>query len=232
MASDKSIFCFHGVRSFMQIFGSDDPHLRVEPSWFYEWLDKAVNHYGVENMVVTFDDAYRDVMTPAVTSSNLGIRTIVFVPGYHVDSRIPGVPYDIMGSADLIFIGKMGVEIGAHGWSHRPWSELGEDLFKDEAGDSLSFVEGINSAIFSEESDMVVRSIKKIPVAPPHGDYSVFQYTWLMDRGYVEDVYGTVLYPALDSSGSPYMGIPRILSSMAGYTDEPNFKTKKWPWEE
>lgn len=220
------VFCFHSIRSVLQA-DKYDSEIRVEPTWFYSWLKKSKECYGYENMIVTFDDAYRDSMIPAIISAKLGIRTIVFVSSYHIGSYIPKVPYEVMTSTELMYLLENKVELGSHGWTHTSFSRLGRCTFENEVLESLKDIQQLKLAAYFANLDKDPPKMSdKIPIAPPHGEYTIDQYKWLKALSDIEDVYGTVLPPVGN------MGIRRLLCSEKGYVEDPSFETKLWPWEE
>ncbi len=219
------VFCFHSVRTHPEV-----PHasawpserhyheyvnnLRVEPSWYYEFLRRAIDYWGAENITITFDDAYRDVMVPAMYSKSLGIRTIVFTATDTIGKGLYFSPLDTMSWVELKWISRAeGVEIGHHGCSHIPWSCV---------ADNHAFGE------IRAGADALSERLPGVPftLAPPHGSYTKDQYEFAIACGFTE-VFGTVLYPA------GHFGTKRLLANMSGYRDSiaPGSDGIPWPWE-
>lgn len=233
--NEKYTFCFHSVRSMSQIpllLDKDEQYsfkLRVEPSWFYEWIQRATDYYGPSNLCITFDDAYRDSMIPAITCASLGVRTIMFVPTKFIGGYLRYIPMEIMDEAELIHLGKSCVELGSHGHSHVPFTHLGRYSLEEEVRESLAILEGLYLKIDNSTDDS---ELHRFSLAPPHGVYTVDQYHWFTDMGLIKEVYGTVVWPTKDSSGERTgYGTPRLLASMDGYCSSSDWKTVQWPWE-
>jgi len=138
------VFCFHSIRTLPEVppasawpsekhYHEYVKNLRVDPSWYYAFLKKAVAHWGSENLTITFDDAYRDVLVPALQAKHMGIRTIVFTSTDMIGKGLYYSPIDTMTWPELGYLhGSGGVEIGHHGCSHIPWSGLSEGFVRGE----------------------------------------------------------------------------------------------------
>lgn len=221
----KRIICLHSVLSRIAVpYGSvwQDRNeyvesLRVEPDWFYEFVDQAEKYWGKENLAITFDDGFMDNLVPAVHCALRGIETWVFVPFQHVGKLVPGTPLPMLGWKELEFLSWSGVGIGSHGCTHLEWSTLSARGVRDEISASLEACKKLQKL-----------SKKKYPlsIAPPHGTYTRDQYKEALDIGF-QEVYGTVKSPA----GT--FGVRRLLGNCWGFVEEDSTKYEEhpWPWE-
>jgi len=209
------VFCFHSVRGRLAIppaiqWQSQKLHeeftekLTVNSSWFFDWLDAAKKSY--EGLVVTFDDAFADVMVPALFSAKMGIRTIVFVPTAHVGKMFPYSPYRVMSNSELRYIAAMGVELGSHGHTHVPWTELPTDDVAMEMSISKKLLDPVLEGLTNRQEEMVI--------APPHGKFGPLHVTLARNAGFKE-IFGTYLYP-VEMDGA----VARCLANMEGYLNE------------
>lgn len=222
------VFCFHSIRTLPEVppasawpsekhYHEYVKYLRVDPSWYYAFLTKAIDHWGSENITLTFDDAYRDAMVPAMHARTRDVRTIIFTSTDMVGKGLFYSPLDTMNWPELQWANSYGkVEIGHHGCSHIPWSGL-----------SQNHVEGEIRA-GSEAMGEMIRGESRI-LAPPHGDYTKEHYEYARNHGF-DEVFGTILYPV------GHYGTARSLANMTGYLD-PHAETLDgcfvpWPWEE
>lgn len=218
------VFCFHSVRPTLaippatawpsyELYAEFKDHLTVEKGWFYDWLPKAKEHWGPE-LVVTFDDAFRDVMVPAIWSAiKHEIRTIVFVPTCHMGQVFPYAPYDVMDGSEIGFLSGQGVEIGSHGHRH-------EDMRKVQIG----VIEGALS--MSKEILEGLTGKRVRAMAPPHGHFDERLVRLAKEIGY-EEVHGTNLHSAGKVPGT----VGRWQADMNGYRDLDGVE-HLWPWEE
>jgi peptidoglycan/xylan/chitin deacetylase (PgdA/CDA1 family) len=78
-------------------------------------------------VLVTFDDGYSDLLTEALpVLRERGIPAVAFAVAGHVggtnewDHEIGARALDLAGADDLLMLAEHGIEIGAHGYSHRP----------------------------------------------------------------------------------------------------------------
>ena len=224
----KAVFCFHSVLSQPAVpegrmWPSDEAykqylnHLRVEPDWFYSFVSQAVDYWGLNNIVMTFDDAYLDTVIPAFHCALKGVRTIVFVPITHVGSKVPGTPLPMMGWRELDFLSRSGVEIGSHGCTHIEWDTLSDKGVHDELVASLA-------ACRSIQKDRKKKT--PISIAPPHGTYSVEQHKLALSLGF-DEFFGTVKYPVGNR------GVRRRLANCRGYitSDDSPVVEHLWPWK-
>jgi len=211
---EMRVFCFHSVRGRLAIppaiqWQSQKFHeefsekLTVSPSWFFDWLDAAVKMWKDE-LVVTFDDAFSDVMVPAMLSAKMGIRTIVFVPTAHIGKVFPYAPYRVMSNVELRYVAAMGVELGSHGHNHVSWLEMPIDDVRMEMEVSRKLIQPLVAGLDQQT----------LTIAPPHGKFLPEHIRMTVDSGF-GGVFGTHLYP-VEAEGAT----PRCLANMEGYLNE------------
>ena len=85
-------------------------------------------------VALTFDDAYEgfaEVVLPILASHH--VRATVYVPVAHIGDKAtwltepPAAGARVMSWASLYDVARSGVEIGSHGWDHRPMDVLNPD---------------------------------------------------------------------------------------------------------
>lgn len=219
---EQVAFCFHSVRPTLAIppasaWPSQELHaemvknLHVEPEWFYEWVKKAVEHWGSENLTVTFDDGFRDTLLPAIwCAQRHKVRTIVFVPTAHIGQLFPYAPYDVIGGQEIAYLAGQGVEIGSHGHQHRDMRRMGKGVVEASLGISKEILDSLTPK-------------GTTTFAPPHGQLTQAMVESANAMGMVE-VFGTTLFPA-----GHYGSRERLNANMDGMRDAGG--EKPWPWE-
>lgn len=216
-------FCFHSVRAPLAIpmagWADDETYaafrdiLTVSPEWFYEWLPQAKEHWKDE-LVVTFDDAYRDAMVPALMATQRHkIRTIVFVPTAHIGKPFPRTPYDVMHGSELAYLAGLGVELGSHGHDHRDMRRLPRGLAESHLALSAEILTHLGSQ-------------PKV-FAPPHGHLNRMLVEIANELPYPMALWGT----NIDLAGKLPGSAARALADEHGYVDYDGH-SHLWPWEE
>lgn len=213
-------FCFHSVRSRLQVppaaawrsereFIDGEGVQSVHPEWFELWCRKMKTVCG-DNFVVTFDDAYRDCLIPAIRAVGMGIRVIIFVPTAHVGQLFPYAPYDVMTWDEILFAADNGVEIGSHGHRH-------DDMTKMSAFGYEDFCTSVN---------ILRRRVKYCNVfAPPHGHFN-FALANAAERFGIE-LWGTYLNSMDHDLSSRECVSFRCLADQDGFLDGEG-NPKKW----
>jgi peptidoglycan/xylan/chitin deacetylase (PgdA/CDA1 family) len=137
------------------------------------FTDTVLASDGRRRMAITFDDAFRSVLTLGLPIlRELGVRGTVFVPTGHVGGlpmRWPGIdewtggPYerDLVGCAwdEIAELADAGWEIGSHTRSHSRLTTLSDNEVRTELVDSKG-----------ECEDRLGRPCRSL--AYPYGDYS------------------------------------------------------------
>jgi peptidoglycan/xylan/chitin deacetylase (PgdA/CDA1 family) len=205
-------FCFHSVMA--KTAASPEGHWvssesyvagvgvqSVHPEWFNDWCGMAHNRWG-DDLVVTFDDGFRNVLVPAVRCVGFGIRTIVFISTAYIGGRFPYSPYEVLTEDELLFLAEHGVEVGSHGYTH-------EDMRVLKHGGRWEFIRSL---------EILGNILGKVPTvfAPPHG---------LFDMELIEEVkrhkgcelWGTHICKECMLPSDPVY--PRALADMDGYID-------------
>ena len=223
------VFCFHSIRSSMALPASSawadiNVHhlykhtILVEPSWFHCFITNAIRAWGVENFVVTFDDAYADCLEPAMFSASQGVETIIFAPTAHLGQFIHGVPLRVMGVHELILAMRSGVQIGSHGSKHVDWRRLSEEEVSGELWLSTNALRQLRiSANKSTDGAYLL--------AAPYGSFDLNHIELAESLGF------TGFYGTLDNRGSNKV-ITRCLANMDGYIEDKEGGLRLWPWEE
>lgn len=108
--------------------------------WRGVTLAEMLDRPAPDHVVITFDDAYADVLEQAVPIMlDLGWRASIYVPTSHIGARATwlGSPVEsnrpIMGAADLRMLDASGFEIGSHSHRHPqldllPAGELDDEI--------------------------------------------------------------------------------------------------------
>jgi peptidoglycan/xylan/chitin deacetylase (PgdA/CDA1 family) len=216
------VFCFHSVRqggslppaAFWKdadVYKMFQEHASVDWYWFFKFIPKAIAHWGKENLVITFDDAYSDVFVPALYCRELGVRVIIFVPTAHIGDFIDGVPLEVVSESDIGGLLRHDVEFGSHGHNHLDWSSLADEQVEQQLISSRSIIYSLKK----ESSPFLL--------APPHGKFNLQNISDASDLGFTE-IYGT-----LDNRGSEKV-IRRCLADMNGYVEDSEVGLVPWPW--
>lgn len=108
-------------------------------------------------VVLTFDDAYRDLCAHALpVLSQHGFAATIFVPSGHIggtnawDAAATRTPHRIMTAEEIREAARSGVEIGSHGRMHLDLTQAGDAELDDELQGSKTDLERlIGSAITS-----------------------------------------------------------------------------------
>lgn len=161
-------------------------------------------------MVVTFDDAFRDVLVPAVYIASKGVRTIVFVPTAHIGQLFPYSPYDVMTGQELAYLAGQGVELGSHGHQHRDMRRMTQNVRLGSLEMSKEILESLGAKVKA--------------FAPPHGHMDKELIRDALDSGLFKEVFGTLLYPA-----GHHGSFTRNPANMSGYMT--GVGEGSWPWE-
>lgn len=99
----------------MAYLHSHDYHpVSLDQLYAYVTRDEAL---PVRPLVLTFDDGYRDTYDIALPIlKKYGFKSVMFLPGHQVGSRF--------STAELQDMKQAGMEICAHGFSHRPLNKM------------------------------------------------------------------------------------------------------------
>lgn len=225
--TQNKVFCFHSLRTAASIPASASwqdyeiytmyrDHLCVAPSWFFGFVDKAIDYFG-DGIEITFDDAYEDIWYAAMYAVGKGLKTTIFVPTAHIGGHLPGIPIRVMTFQELSFLAKCGINLGSHGHSHIRWPQYSkEEVFRDMAC-SVEILQSIRSCLFGA-------SISNMDIAPPHGDFEKVHYD-LAKSLQLNNFYGTI-----NSYRVPGV-TTRCLADMTGYIEKEEDGLQTWPWQ-
>lgn len=216
-------FCFHSVRHPhsvpLQGWDTDETYiafrdiLTVSPEWFYDWVPRAREVWGNE-LVITFDDAYRDVLIPAcIARQKYRVRTVVFVPTAHIGKAFPRTPYDVMHGSELAFMAGYGVELGSHGHDHRDMRRLPAGLLASHLALSKEILEHLDGVLAGRV------------FAPPHGYLTPDMASIAYAAGF-----GSTWGTNIDGAGKIPVTEARALADEHGYVDYEG-RSHAWPWE-
>lgn len=215
-------FVFHSVRPQLaippahlwpdaSIHAGFFEHMTVEPGWFIEWCKSAKGYWG-DNLHITFDDAFRDILVPAIWAvQRMEIATTVFVPTAHMGQVFPGTPYDVMDGSEIAYMHGQGVNIGSHSHRHEDHRYLYGQTLGAHCWMSGQILKGLTGVAPND-------------IALPHGHFRPEFVPIAESEGY-ERVWGTNLYPA-----GRHGSLARCLAGMSGYVDELGVD-QEWEWE-
>jgi len=174
------VLCYHALSEDWPATLSTTPvllawHLRRMLGRGYlpeRFTDTVLASNGRRRMAVTFDDAFRSVITAGMPIlRDLGIPGTLFVPTAHVGGapmrwvgidKWTGTPHerDLVGCTwdEIAELADAGWEIGSHTRSHRPLTTLSDHEVRSELADSKA-----------ECEDRLGRPCRSL--AYPYGDY-------------------------------------------------------------
>jgi GT2 family glycosyltransferase/peptidoglycan/xylan/chitin deacetylase (PgdA/CDA1 family) len=151
--------------------------------------------------LVTFDDAYADLVPTAVTIlSERDIPAIVFAVSGHLggsnewDRHLGAAALPLLDSEGLLALIDAGIEIGSHGVSHTPLTKLDDTAVAAELRDSAGQIESAGLP-------------RPRAFAYPHGEWDARSAGMAAEVGYAA---AFTIDPGHVHQGSPRHSLPRI----------------------